>query len=119
MESILTSIKKLLGIEEEYEHFDTDIIIAINSVFVILFQIGVGPTGQPFEISDKNAVWDDFFQGKTINLVKSYMYNKVRLMFDPPQTSTMFESMNNQTTEMEFRLQIMVDPFDLKGGDDE
>lgn len=109
MESILTSIKKLLGISAEYEHFDQDIIIHINSVFMILTQLGVGPE-EGFSISDEDAVWSDFVQGNSlIEAVKSYMYLKVRLLFDPPASSTVMESMNRMINEFEWRLYITVD----------
>lgn len=105
-DSILTSIKKLLGITEEYEHFDQDIIIHINSVFMILNQLGVGPSNG-FSIMDKTAVWSDFIsEGVNIEFVKSYIYLKVRLLFDPPTTSAVMESMNRMISELEFRLNV-------------
>lgn len=106
MESILTSIKKLLGPEEDYTPFDTDIIIHINSVFSILTQLGVGPsTG--FSIKDDTAVWEDFIKGEAkIELVKSYIYMKVRLIFDPPTSSAVLESFKEQIKEAEWRLNV-------------
>ena len=105
-DSILTSIKKLLGITEEYEHFDQDIIIHINSVFMILNQLGVGPSNG-FSITDKTAVWSDFLSDETgIESVKSYIYLKVRLLFDPPTSSAVMESMNRMICELEFRLNV-------------
>lgn len=110
MESILTSIKKLLGITEEYEQFDTDLIIHINSVFMILNQIGVGPE-KGFSISDKSTVWSEFTDNAlSVEAVKSYMFLKVRLLFDPPQSSALIESYNRQIHELEWRLNIAVDP---------
>lgn len=105
MESILTSTKKLLGIAEDYEHFDTDIIMHINSVFMILTQLGVGPE-QGFMIQDEDAVWNDFTQGDpNLEGVKSYVYLKVRLLFDSASlTSPVIESMNKMITEFEWRL---------------
>lgn len=106
MESILTSIKKLLGITEDYDNFDTDIIIHINSVFAILNQLGVGPD-KCFYIRDKSSLWIDFLDDETqIESVKSYMYLKVRLMFDPPQSSAAIESINKMISELEWRLNI-------------
>ena len=103
-ESILTSIKKLLGIPEDYEHFDQDIIIHINSVFMILNQLGVGPT-EEFTITDKTAVWSDFISdNKKIESVKTYVYMKVRLLFDPPLSSAVMECMNRMISELEWRL---------------
>ena len=113
MESILTSIKKLLGIAEEYEHFDNDIIMHINSVFMILTQLGVGPS-KGFVITDSSASWDDFLPegGEKLQAVKTYMYMKVRLMFDPPTSSAVMESMNRMISELEWRLNVAVDPGD-------
>lgn len=108
MESILTSIKKLLGIEEDYTHFDEVIIIHINSVFMILTQLGVGPSNG-FSIEDDSAVWSDFVTpGTNVEAVKSYMHHRVRLMFDPPNSSVT-ESMNRIISELEWRLNVQVD----------
>lgn len=115
MESILTSVKKLLGITEEYEHFDSDIIMHINSVFMILTQLGVGPS-EGFFITDKYATWDEFIPtGKSLESVKSYMYMKVKLLFDPPQSSAVMESMKNMISEFEWRLNLEVDTPMLNG----
>lgn len=104
-ESILTSIKKLLGITEEYTHFDADIIMHINSVFMILMQLGIGPT-DGFSISDDSAVWSDFLSDVTwFESVKSYVYLKVKLIFDPPQSGTVIGSMEKLITEFEWRCQ--------------
>ena len=109
MESILTSIKKLLGISEEYEHFDPDIIMHINSVFMILTQMGVGPAGG-FSIEDDTSVWTDFIgDSAKIEAVKSYIHLKVRLLFDPPQSSSVIESMNRMISEFEWRLHVASD----------
>lgn len=111
MDSILTSIKKLLGISEEYERFDTDIIMHINSVLFTLNQIGVGPS-EGFSISGASETWDDFL-GSSSNLepVKTYVYLKVRLLFDPPQSSSVMESINNQVSEFEWRLNVAADHY--------
>lgn len=109
-ESILTSIKKLLGITEDYEHFDADLIIHINSVFMILMQLGLGPK-DGFSISDKTAVWSDFL-GENIAWLdgtKSYVYMKVRLLFDPPQSGTHMNSMEKLCDEFEYRLRLEKD----------
>ena len=104
MDSILTSIKKLLGITEDYENFDADIIMHINSVFMTLRQMGVGPE-EGFFIEDKSATWTDFMGDETkIESVKTYMYMKVRLLFDPPLSSTVIECMNRSISEFEWRL---------------
>lgn len=106
MESILTSIKKMLGISEDYEHFDPDIIMHINSVFMILTQLGVGPSAG-FAITDSSATWDSFIPNDPrLSSVKSYMYLKVRLLFDPPLSSAAIESINRLIGEFEWRLNI-------------
>ena len=105
MDSILTSIKKLLGITEEYEHFDSDLIMHINTVFMVLNQLGVGPA-KGFFVIDKADVWEDFLPEESGNLeaVKSYVYMKVKQMFDPPTNSVVMESMNRMISELEWRL---------------
>lgn len=110
MESILTSIKKLLGPDVDNEQFDTDIIIHINSVLMILTQMGVGPV-DGFSIHDKNATWEDFLGDDLALLegVRSYVYMKVRLMFDPPTSSAAIESMTRMASEFEWRLNVAGD----------
>lgn len=109
MESILTSIKKLLGIEEDYVHFDADIIMHINSVLSILTQLGVGPS-EGYSIKDANATWDEFITNPAkLELAKSYVYLKVRLMFDPPSSSSAIESMKQLISELEFRIIVAVE----------
>ena len=104
MPSILNSVKKMLGMPIEYGPFDGDIIVHINSVFANLAQMGVGPK-DGFSISDSSTTWDEFIGEKTlINNVKSFMYLKVRLMFDPPTIGAVLESYNNQIKELEYRL---------------
>ena len=106
MESILTSIKKLLGIDEDYKQFDTDIIIHINSVLMALTQIGVGPS-DGFSIMDEYATWEDFIGDKPyLNSVKSYMYLRVKLLFDPPLSSAAMDSITKLANEFEWRLQV-------------
>lgn len=107
--SILTSVKKLLGIPDSYEAFDLDIIIHINTVFVVLYELGVGD--EPFSITDKTAVWSDFLKdSKDLNLVQTYVYLKVRLMFDPPTSSAAIQAMKDLVSELEFRINVLVDP---------
>lgn len=110
MDSILTSIKKMLGIQEDYEHFDTDIIVSINSMFSVLHQLRVGPE-TPFTIKDKTAVWSDFIADeKQIEMVKTYMYLNVRVIFDPPTNSSVLESYKAMAKEFEWRLNVACDP---------
>ena len=107
MDSILTSIKKLLGITEEYKQFDPDIIIHINSVFLTLKQLGVGPE-KVFAITGEYETWDQFLPEDNPNFeaVKSYMHIKVKLLFDPPTSSTVMEAMNQMAKEYEWRLNV-------------
>lgn len=110
MTSILTSIKKLLGITEDYDHFDADIIMHINSVFMILNQLGVGPK-EGFRIEDETSTWNDYL-GDSILLesVKTYIYLRVRLLFDSTTlSSTVIESMKQTISELEWRLNITAD----------
>lgn len=106
MDSILNSVKKLSGINiEGYEHFDSDLIMFINTVFVILKQLGVGPS-EGFSITGEGDSWDDFFgEGRSIEMVKTYMYMKVRKQFDPP-TGSHLEALNNMIDECEWRLNV-------------
>lgn len=106
-DSILTSIKKMLGITEECTDFDADLIIHINSVLMILTQIGVGPT-EGFFIEDKEDFWDDFLEDdiEQLESVKTFVYLKVRLIFDPPSSSAVAESFNRTISELEWRLHI-------------
>lgn len=109
MDSILVSIKKLLGISEDYTQFDDDIIMHINSVFLNLTQLGVGPE-EGFTIEDDTADWEDFIEDNMqLQAVKSYMYLKVKLLFDPPLSSAVIESTNRMIAELEWRLNVAVD----------
>lgn len=109
MESILTSIKKELGISEDYTHFDPDLIMYINSVLSILTQIGVGPS-DGFRIEDKTSTWKDFISNDVdLELVKSDMVLRVRLLFDPPLSSIVVNSMNEMIKEFEWRLSTIVE----------
>ncbi len=109
IESILTSIKKLLGIVEDYTQFDMDLIMHINSVFSVLTQLGVGPS-KGFSIQNEDALWTDFLEDGTIlEIIKSYMLLRVRLLFDPPTSSAVIESLNRQISEFEWRIQVAVD----------
>ena len=109
MDSILTSVKKLLGIEEDYTHFDADIIMHINTVFMILNQLGVGPD-EGFSITDKTSVWNDYIVNlQNFEAVKSYMFLKVKMLFDPPTGSAVTESYNRTISELESRLSMAAD----------
>jgi len=105
-DSILETVKKLIGLPEEYTVFDLDIIIHINSVFATLQQLAVGPV-QGFAIEDKETKWFDYIGDENaLNSVKSYMALKVKLAFDPPATSFAIDSMTKMVSEYEWRLNI-------------
>lgn len=103
MDSILNSTKKALGIHSDYTDFDVDITMHINTVFGILNQLGVGPKGG-FMIEDKYSNWDEYISSINLTMVKSYMYLKVRLLFDPPSNGALMESLKQSISELEFRL---------------
>ena len=104
MESILTSIKLLLGLPEDYEHFDPQITMHINSVFLDLNQIGVGPD-RCFSIEDKTSTWIEFLGDNTdYDAAKTYLYLRVKLLFDPPASTAVIEAMNRDIARYEFRL---------------
>ena len=105
-ESILNDIKKLLGLDQTYTIFDTDIIIHINSVFMILNQLGVGPE-DGYKITGPLNVWSEFTDDELLfESVKSYIYLKVRLLFDPPQNSSHLQAIQSQISEFEWRLNV-------------
>ena len=109
MDSILTSVKKMLGIAEEYDHFDADLIMHINSVLTILGQLGVGPD-EGFFIEDDGAEWTDFVPDiSNLQFIKTYVYQKVKLLFDPPQSASAIEALNRSISELEWRINAQVD----------
>lgn len=112
IDSILTSIKKLLGMTKEYTNFDADIIMHINTIFMDLEQLGVGPQ-EGFRIEDDRATWSDFIDVQKdpdkvtlLSAIKSYIYLKVKLLFDPPLSSAVMEAINKQISELEWRLNV-------------
>ena len=108
-ESILVSIKKLLGIAEDYNYFDQDIIMHINAALMILTQLGVGPS-KGFLITDDSSTWSDFIKNSdNLGSIQSYVYMKVKLMFDPPQNSFTVDSMTKLVNELEWRLNVAAD----------
>lgn len=109
MESILMTIRKMVIGSEDDDHFDTDIITHINSSLMILSQLGVGPP-EGFIISDDMATWTDFIpDGQNLELVKTYIYQKVKLLFDPPTSSAHMEALNRSIAECEWRLNVAVE----------
>lgn len=108
-DSILTSIKKLMGLTEEYDAFDQDILILINSVLFELEQIGV-KAKEGFVLSDKTAVWSDYSDDdRLLNALKPYIYMKTKLTFDPPTSSGALDSMNRIIDRFEWRINIYAD----------
>lgn len=107
--SILGSVKKTLGIDASDTTFDADLIMHINSVFATLHQLGVGPD-EPFEIHDSSTEWDAFLEDRSaLNSVKSLMYINIKLLFDPPSTATMFNSLETKEKEYEWRLMVAME----------
>lgn len=106
IDSILTSVKKNLGIAEDYEVFDPDILMHINTALSTLTQLGIGPeTG--FFVEDKTATWDDFLtEDHRFNSMRTYVTLKVRLLFDPPALSFVIEAIKEQIRELEWRLNV-------------
>lgn len=106
MDSILTSVKKMLGIVAECTDFDAEIIMHINSVFMVLTQLGVGPS-EGFIIMDDSAIWEDFIvEPLELQAVKSHVFMKVKLLFDPPTNGAVVESYNRLINEFEWRLNV-------------
>ena len=104
MDSILNSVKKVLGIEADDTSFDEDILMHTNSAFATLNQLGVGPA-DGFMIEDDVATWDTFLgTDLRLNNVKSYIYLSVRLIFDPPATSFTITALKDQLKELEWRV---------------
>ena len=116
-ESILLSVKKMLGLDQEYDVFDPELIIHINTVFGTLHQLGVGPEDQ-FRITGDSETWSEFdTEGEQIDEVKTYIYLRVRLLFDPPSSSFVLSSFKEQIQELEWRLNVKAD--EIKGIEDE
>lgn len=109
MDSILTSIKVMLGPTAEYEHFDPELIMFINSALAVVTQVGVGPA-EGFVIKDKTAKWTDLApEGPALELAKGYVYAKVKLKFDPPTTGSHMEALKEEVKEYEWRASIAAD----------
>lgn len=110
-ESILNTIKAMLGPDDSYDVFDTEIIIHINTALSILTQLGVGPK-KGFRITGPDETWDDFISDGSVDLegIKSYIYMKVKMIFDPPANSFVMKAMEDSCKELEWRLNVTVDP---------
>lgn len=114
--SILYTIKKMIGPSYDEDSFDTDIIIHINSCFTTLRQLGVGPK-DGYRIDGSDNIWSEFVTDtQMLDSVKTYIYLKVKMVFDPPLNASLIESFNTQIKELEWRLNVSVES-DPKGGD--
>jgi hypothetical protein len=105
-DSILNSTKKILGLDAAYTPFDLDVITHINAAFSILNQLGVGPI-EGFAIEGPEETWEDYpVPMNQLTLVRTYVFLKTRMLFDPPTTSFLIEATNNQIKEYEWRLNV-------------
>lgn len=104
-DSILISTKKLLGLDQNYNAFDTDVMIAINTILNVLYQLGVSK--KPYSITGDLETWKDYLGDRDdLEMVKSFVYLRVRLLFDPPTTGVLHEAMERQASELEWRLNV-------------
>lgn len=104
--SILVSMKSALGIDEEATEYDSDLILHINTIFNTLTDLGVPPE-DGYEIEDETSKWEDYLNGrKRLNEVKTYMHNRLRLIFDPPQMGYLVQALKDQIKEAEFRINV-------------
>lgn len=111
LDSILWSVKKNIGIPKTATEFDEDLIMAINSAIAVLRQLGVG--SEDFSIKDETATWTDFIgSAKNLEMIKTYVSAKVGIIFDPPQNSSLLEAKKELLAEMEWRINVTVDPGD-------
>jgi hypothetical protein len=115
MDSILNTIKKLLGIDATDTSFDTDIIIGINSAIFSLSQMGIGPNNS-FILTSVDQKWSDYIGNSSINLegIKNYLYLKTKMIFDPPTSSTTIEAFNDNIKELEWRMMLAVETNNLE-----
>ena len=109
-ETILSSVKHSVGITDEYTHFDDIITIHINTVLATIYQLGAGPASG-FAVTTGDETWTDFFgDSPKLNLIKSYVCLSVRMLFDPPTAGTLTDAINRQIDELEWRINVAVDP---------
>ena len=121
-ESILKTIKQLIGCPDDFEQFDLDLIVHINSAFATLTHLGVGPK-EGYRITGADNVWSEFEDdAQKLSLIKDYVYIKTRLLFDPPISGSLMDSLKEQLNEMKWRLYMLYDPIsedDEKGKSDD
>ena len=109
-DSILMTIRKLVCGDPYADHFDTDLLVHINACFSILNQLGVGPENG-FVVTDETQSWSSYVaDNRTLNMVKTYVTLKVKKVFDPPLTSSVLEAMDKEISQLEWRLNVAVDP---------
>ena len=109
-DSILMTIRKLVCGDPYADHFDTDLLVHINACFSILNQLGVGPESG-FVVTDETQSWRSYIaDNRTLNMVKTYVTLKVKKIFDPPLTSSVLEAMDKEISQLEWRLNVAVDP---------
>ena len=119
-ESILDSIKKILGVSTEDDIFDEELLVLINSVFMTLQQIGVGPQDTLFNVEDNSSTWSDYLTNPTeLPMVKTYIAIRVRLIFDPPQSSSLDQALRQEIAEYEWRLNVKVDDYRIEDSNTE
>lgn len=119
-ESILDSVKRFVGIEPDDEVFDQELLVLINSVFMTLQQIGVGPQEELFHIEDRGAVWSDYIEDpNTLPMIKPYISIKVRLIFDPPSSSALDQALRQEIAEYEWRMNLKVDDYSVDDREEE
>ena len=114
MDSILNSVKKGIGLSEDYNVFDDEIIDAINAAFFTLWTLGVGDDkSKPFVISDADTEWSEFISDNKIEACRNYVKMRTRLQFDPPTSSFLLEAIKEQVQEFEFRMMVATDEYEL------
>lgn len=102
--SILTSVKKELGIAEDYTHFDADVLTHINSTLSIFFQLGIGPQDKAVQVVDDSTTWEEFLENKEeLNMARVQMFVRVKMLFDPPSTTHVSQAMQSTLTELDWR----------------
>lgn len=111
-DSILTETKAALGLAEDHTAFDKELILFINSVLARLVQLGAGPQETGFRITDKTATWEEFMgPSAKLEMVKGYMFNRVKLFFDPPEIGFVLTMMKETIEKDEYLINLEVEPF--------
>lgn len=113
-DSILDSVKKYLGITVDYTQFDPDVIMAINMALYSLWTLGIGPKELAYRITDRTSLWDNLVQDRNIEMCQSYVFLRVKLLFDPPTNSFLVENIKEQIREFEFRMMVGEEEYEAK-----